>query len=441
MRVILIGKASGRLDCLAEAIERSHNVELFILTNYENANLRRKGFVTIGPTDKPEFVQNYAQTISDELPTLAIISNEEPLANGVTDMLRGIGIATVGPSQAAAQIETSKIWTRKMLARHNLDRYSPEWGDFIDRERDLLAGFVHYLNRQDRLIVVKPDGLTGGKGVRVQGDHFDAPNYAITYALEIIAADGHVLIEQRLDGEEFSRMCFSDGITIVPMPAVQDHKRLEEGDRGINTGGMGSYSDRDHSLPFLTATDLATADMINQKVVQMIEAETGQPYIGVLYGNFIATAEGVKLIEYNARFGDPEVMNVLPLLQNDFVDLGFAVATGHLANMDIRFTQRATVCKYLIPENYPEFVEGDFINASWIEPHPDLRIYWGAVDGEKLTGSRALAVVGLGDTITEAEAIAERAAQQVRGSVRHRRDIGTADLIARRIMHMKELRP
>ena len=439
MRVILIGKASGRLDCLAEAIERSHHVELFILTNYESASLRRKGFVTIGATDSPDSVQNFAQTIKDG-PTLAIISNEEPLARGVADVLRELGIATVGPSQAAAQIETSKIWTRKMLVKYDLDRYSPEWGDFIDGERDFMAGFIRMLDNQGKLVVVKPEGLTGGKGVRVQGDHFDTITYAVAYGHEILEAHGHVLIEARLDGEEFSRMCFSDGITVVPIPAVQDHKRLKEGDKGINTGGMGSYSDIDHSLPFLSPYDLKTADWLNEKVIRMIEAETGDPYIGILYGNFMATAQGVKLIEYNARFGDPEVMNVLPLLQNDFVDLSFAVATGHLANIDIRFSHRATVCKYLIPENYPEYVEGDFINASWVEPHPDLRIYWGAVNGERLTGSRALAVVGLGDTIAEAEAIAERAAQQVRGPVRHRKDIGSADLIARRIEHMKELR-
>lgn len=441
MRVILIGKASGRLDCLAETITRNKTHQLFILTNCCNPGLNEKGFLTLGPTDNPEFVSTYAGIVRNSSDTIAIISNEESLAAGVADTLRAIGIPTVGPNRCAAQIETSKNYARRLL-RHDpdLSRANPDiWATFGPSARECLKKYTTSLDALGCPFVIKPDGLTAGKGVRVQGVHFNGIDEALAYCDQIFANGESLIIEQRMEGEEFSRMCFTDGKTVIPMPAVQDHKRLREGDEGINTGGMGSYSDANHSLPFLSAAELARADAINASVIQRMH-DSRNPFVGFLYGGFIATAKGVKLIEYNARLGDPEALNVLPLLETDFVDLCYAIATGQLGNQDVQFSARATVCKYLIPKAYPECLVDDAIDLSGVKKSDGLRVYYGALDGTKMTGSRALATVGIGRSLGEAEKIAERAAQQVHGAVYHRSDIGTAALVERRVQHMNLLR-
>lgn len=443
MRVILIGKASGRLDCMAEALANSRRTELFILTNLDNMSLRDKGLVTTGPIEDPNFVIDYVGMIrTASVLTIAVISNEEILAAGVVDRLNEINIPVVGPTKAAAQIETSKIFMRKLLAKHR-PTYSPAWAAFNTENHSHIDRFIGTLNTLGLQVVVKPDGLTGGKGVRLQGDHLYSRADVIDYCNEILASDHRVMLEARIDGQEFSRMAFSDGHHVIPMPAVQDHKRLGEGDHGVNTGGMGSYSNGDHSLPFLTADDLRAADALNEYVVRAIAEETGNPYKGILYGNFITDADGIKLIEYNARFGDPEAMNVLPLLDTNWADFGDicnAIVTGSLIKKPIRFAHKATVCKYLLPIGYPYDPTPGRIDISAVERQPDLRIYMGAVDGDWLTGSRALAVVGIADDLRAAEAIAERAAQQVCGPLYHRRDIGTPELIDSKIEHMRRLR-
>jgi phosphoribosylamine--glycine ligase len=202
--------------------------------------------------------------------------------------------------------------------------------------------------------VVKPDGLTAGKGVKVFGEHLHSIDQAFAYATEVLETHPRVQIEERLEGEEFSLQTITDGRSVIHCPLVQDHKRAFAGDQGPNTGGMGSYSCADFSLPFLSDADVLQAHIISEKVIEALNAETGRPYKGVLYGGFIATADGVRLIEYNARFGDPEAMNVLPILDADFADLCFSVAEGTLGDTSWSFQSRATVCKYVVPEAYPD---------------------------------------------------------------------------------------
>jgi phosphoribosylamine-glycine ligase len=229
---------------------------------------------------------------------------------------------------------------------------------------------------------------------------------------------------------------------------VQDHKRADVGDVGPNTGGMGSYSCADLSLPFLTDADVAAARAINERVIATLLERTGHPYRGVLYGGFIATADGVRLIEYNARFADPESLNVLPILDGDLVELAWATATGALGALgEVRFAPRATVCKYLVPASYPAAkleVGAEVVVPASVTGHPDVRVFWAACERKdgvsRLTGSRSLAVVGIGATLKEAEALAEEAATQIEGPVRHRADIGTEALVAKRLEHMQSLR-
>ena len=245
------------------------------------------------------------------------------------------------------------------------------------------------------------------------------------------------MIEEKIFGPEFSLMFFADGETAVPMPVVQDHKRTFADDTGPNTGGMGSWSGADLSLPFLVPADLAAAQRITDEVMAALAQECGAPFCGVMYGGFMLTKDGVRLIEYNARFGDPEALNVLSLLKTDLVEIGLAAAAGRLRAVKIEFEHQATVCKYVVPEGYPERPKaGKAISVG--ELPPGCELFYAAVDqneaGEILTSSsRAVALLGKAPTLAEAERIAEAGAGAVSGPVRHRSDIGTARLIASRV--------
>ena len=196
-----------------------------------------------------------------------------------------------------------------------------------------LEGVMEFIEDLDQ-VVIKPDGLTGGKGVKVQGDHFQTKEEALKYCSEVLKTHPAVIAEEKLDGEEFSLQCLTDGKTVIATPPVQDHKRAFEDDKGSNTGGMGSYSCESHLLPFLKKAHVDEALKITRQVAQSIYLETGEYYNGIMYGGFILTRDGVKLLEYNARFGDPEAMNVLPLLKTDFVSVCQAANT--LSQKDIR---------------------------------------------------------------------------------------------------------
>jgi len=268
-------------------------------------------------------------------------------------------------------------------------------------------------------------------------------NDALAYCMELVDKGGEFVIEEKFIGQEFSLMSFCDGETLKHMPAVQDHKRAYEGDTGPNTGGMGTYSDADHSLPFLKDSDIQEAYTINIATAMALKDKFGEGYKGVLYGGFIATDSGVKLIEYNARFGDPEAMNVLPLLKSDFVDICMHIADGTLKNTDVQFQNKATVCKYAVPEGYPDNpVKGEPINVSSVKNSDGL--FYASVDIKNgllvEAGSRTVAVVGIADSIVEAEAIAEKEVSSVSGPLFHRSDIGTETVIQDRIDHMNSLR-
>ena len=238
-------------------------------------------------------------------------------------------------------------------------------------------------------------------------------------------------------------MSLTDGVHVSHMVVVQDHKRIGEGDTGPNTGGMGSYSCEDHELPFLPVGVLQQAKKINEAVAKAILQKTAKRYKGVLYGGFMLTPGGLRLLEYNARFGDPETLNALSILETDFADVCLGIIQGRLDQVPLRFARLATVCKYVVPKGYPENPVKDV--AIYLSDVPkesqNLRIYPAAVDEKNgrwnLTGSRAIAFVGIGNTLHEAECFAEAAASAVKGPVIHRRDIGTSDLIERRVAHVK----
>jgi len=306
-----------------------------------------------------------------------------------------------------------------------------------------LVGVTEFLNVLGENYVVKYDGLAGGKGVKVSGEHLHSHDEALAYCQELTDKGGEFVIEEKFIGEEFSLMSFCDGNTLKHMPAVQDHKRAYEGDAGPNTGGMGTYSDANHGLPFLSDDDILEAYKINVQTAKAVKEKFGEGYKGILYGGFMATANGVKLIEYNARFGDPEALNVLSLLDSDFIAICNGIAGGTLENVDVKFQNKATVCKYAVPEGYPDSpVKDEQINVSKIE-NPD-GLFYASVDIQngKLVeaGSRTVAVLGIADSISNAEKIAEKEVSSITGPLFHRADIGTDTVIQKRINHMKSIR-
>jgi phosphoribosylamine--glycine ligase len=318
------------------------------------------------------------------------------------------------------------------LEKYNIDG-NPKFKIF---NKNNLNGIDDFLNEIGEA-VVKPDGLTGGKGVRVQGDHFDTKEEAIDYCKEVLETHPSVVVEEKLDGEEFSLQCLTDGKTVIMTPPVQDHKRAYDGDKGPNTGGMGSYSCGNHLLPFLKKEHVDAALKITKKVADAIYKETSEYYKGVMYGGFILTKDGVRLIEYNARFGDPEAMNVLPLLKTDFSAICQAIIVQELDRVKVEFEKKATVCKYAVPEGYPE---NPVKNEKVAVRNCEAKVYYASVDekedGLYMSGSRAIAFLGIGENLEEAEKIAEEAVSGVKGKVFHRKDIGTKALIDKRVKHV-----
>ncbi len=437
--VLLVGNGA-REHVIAETVFRSkHHSRLFSYMKANNpgiASLSDK--VLIGGYGDLEGIKKFSKECNIDF---AIIGPEDPLNNGVVDSLQEIGIRCVGPTKSLARLETSKSFTRDLLRKYNIPG-NPKFEIFSSMD-----GIEDFLDELDG-IVVKPDGLTGGKGVKVQGDHFQTKEEALEYCRELLSQHSCVIIDEKLEGEEFSLQCLCDGKTVVVTPPVQDHKRRFVDDKGPNTGGMGSYSSEDHSLPFMSPSDVAEGLAITQKVAEAIYKETGEYYKGVMYGGFIITKNGVELLEYNARFGDPEAMNTLPLLKTDFIDVCNAIIEGTLDKLHIEFEKKATVCKYVVPKGYglPEDHPDAKTTSSKIEIGDvgEAKLYYSSVDkrddGLYMTTSRAIGVVGIAEDLNRAEQIAEEAVSAIKGPVAHRPDIGTKALIERRILHMQEIK-
>jgi phosphoribosylamine--glycine ligase len=437
--ILLVGNGA-REHALAEAISRSEQkprLFSFMKTNNPGiASLSEK--IKLGSYADLEAIIGFATENKIEF---AVIGPEDPLNNGVVDALAKIGIPAVGPTKSLARLETSKSFTRNLVSKYNIPG-NPQFQVFT-----AIDGVEDFLNQLEG-IVIKPDGLTGGKGVLVQGDHFTTKEEALNLCKQILAESSSLIVEEKFDGEEFSLQCLCDGKTVVRTPLVQDHKRRFDGDRGPNTGGMGSYSLPDHSMPFLKPQDLQDGLEITRQVAAALLNETGSPYKGVMYGGFIATKNGVKLLEYNARFGDPEAMNILPLLKTDFVEICRHIIAGTLDKLKIEFEPKATICKYVVPKGYG--LPADHPDAASSRAKIEVgdvgkaRIYYSSVDkkedGLYLSSSRAIGIVGIADTLEEARKIAEEGVKAVSGPVAYRTDIGTDALIQKRIDHMKKIR-
>lgn len=432
-RVLLIGNGA-REHAIGETLKR-FGARVYTYGKARNPGLAElsEGY-EVGDLKDFNAMREFARKVA---PDFAVVGPDDPIADGTADMLLELEIHSVAPLQTVARLESSKSFTRDLLAKYEIAG-NPRFKVFYDD-----AGMEDWLKDLGDDFVVKADGLMGGKGVKVSGDHLSGHEEALAYARECLESGGRVVIEEKFVGQEFSLMSFCDGTNTAEMPAVQDHKRAYEGDKGPNTGGMGSYSDANGSLPFLRPSDLDEAADITRRVAKALFEETGAQFKGIMYGGFIATAKGVRLIEYNARFGDPEALNVLPILNTNFIHVCEAIIAGDLNNLPVEFDKKATVCKYIVPKGYPENpVKAEKIEIGAIPE--GIKMYYASVDqtseGLIMSSSRAIGLVGIADTIADAEKAVQSSCDAISGPVFYRRDIGTGELIEQRVSMMRELR-
>lgn len=440
MNVFLM-TSSARGHAIAEALSKSaHKPNIIAVAPKNNPGIQSLATVQeeIDILDFPAALEIAKKHNCD----WAFIGPDDPIGLGIADVLEDAGIPTVAPKKALAQIEASKGFTRELLAEYDIDA-SPKFAVFTHENAAEIERYI--TDTLNGNYVVKYDALKGGKGVKVSGDHLDSINEGVAYANDCIAECGRVVLEEKLIGVEFSLISFVSGTQVVDTPIIQDHKRAFNGDTGPNTGGMGTYSAANLRLPFLSSADVQRAKEINRLTANALLQKCGEGFRGLLYGGFIATRDGVRLIEYNARFGDPEALNILPLLQTDFVDICQAMLYKELTEDMVSFAQKATVCKYITPAGYPDNKDQQGEIVSFPEMPSNARLYYGDIaqvaDGTFLLGgSRTAGIVGIADTITEAEQITQGLCEKVTGPVRFRSDIGADAVVQQRVETMKKLR-
>lgn len=328
---------------------------------------------------------------------LVVVGPEAPLVAGLADVLNKAGIPVFGPSKAAAQLEGSKVFAKDLMKKYNIP--TAAYGVF--HKVDEAKAFI---GQTGAPIVVKADGLAAGKGV-VVAMTIDEANAAVEDMLSgnrFGEAGSTVVIEEFMEGEEASLLAFVDGKTVVPMIASQDHKRIFDGDKGPNTGGMGTYA------PAPVLTDALRDEAMKTILEPMVAAmkKEGMPYVGCLYAGLMITSEGPKVVEFNARFGDPETQVVLPLLDSDLGQIMMACATGNLTSEMVKWKDSSAACVILASKGYPETSsKGDVIGGDIKQYDTTIVFHSGTkLIGENYVtnGGRVLGVVGLGKDLRTA---------------------------------------
>ncbi|GIO69951.1 phosphoribosylamine--glycine ligase [Paenibacillus sp. FSL M7-1455] len=343
---------------------------------------------------------------------LVVVGPDDPLADGIVDAFEAKNIPVFGPRKNAAEIEGSKTFMKDLLHKYGIPTASYEK---FDNHEAALA----YLNTQQAPIVIKADGLAAGKGVTVARTMEEARQalHDIMVAKVFGESGAQVVIEQFLEGQEMSILSFVDGETVRPMPAAQDHKPIFDGDRGPNTGGMGTYSPLPHIDPAIVEKAIET---IVKPTAKALVAE-GRPFRGVLFAGLMIQPDGTPTtVEFNARFGDPETQVVLPRLKSDLLDIFLAAVNGTLADVDIEWSDRAAVCVILASEGYPgSYPKGRPINGLEMSTDVEDAVVFHAgtalnEQGQYVTsGGRVLGVVGLGADIAEARQKAYEKAERI----------------------------
>jgi phosphoribosylamine---glycine ligase len=361
-----------------------------------------KLYVAPGNPGTAAYGENVALDVSDHAAVvrfcvekqidLVIVGPEVPLADGITDALAEAGIRCFGPKKAAAQIEASKVFSKDFMARHNIP--TARYATFTN-----LAKALVHLETVDYPLVIKASGLAAGKGVILPETKAEAESTLLEMLEGGVfgVAGSEVVIEERMSGPEVSLMAFTDGSTVVPMLPAQDHKRIFDNDQGPNTGGMGAYA----PAPILTAELKAEAvEKVLKPTVAGLKTE-GRAFVGVLYAGLMLTPHGIRVLEFNCRFGDPETQVVLPLLESDLVEIALACVDGNLSESDVRWRAGAAVCVVLASKGYPEKVESGQEIVIGALPEDVVCFHAGTkinADGQLVTaGGRVFGVTAWGD--------------------------------------------
>ena len=409
MNVLVIG-GGGREHAIVDALSRSAKVGKIYCAPGNAGIARQAECVAIRETAVEE-LRDFAR---EKGIGLTVVGPEVALAAGIVDCFREAGLRIFGPTKAAARIESSKEFAKELMARYGIPTAGFRAFTEYAAARDYVAG-------RPFPAVLKYDGLAAGKGVVIAQSMEEADAALKEMLLDDKFGEGKVVIEDYLEGPEFSFMCFVSGHRVWPMVLAQDHKRAFDGDKGPNTGGMGAYS----PLPFITEEDERYAlEHILQPVADAMVAE-GCPFEGVLYGGLMKTAQGIKVIEFNARFGDPETEVVLPRLKSDIVDIFCAVAEG--LDTQLEWHDFATLGIVLASKGYPgSYEKGHEIKGLDRVEGTVYHMGTKADGGRILTnGGRVLFVVGRGATLAEAREAALRDVNRIEcDNLFHRTDIG-----------------
>lgn len=408
MKVLVVG-SGGREHALAWKLRQSPRVsEVHVAPGNAGTALDAKN-VDIAATDTARLVR-YAQEAAIDL---TVVGPEQPLTTGLVDAFLAAGLRVFGPSKVAAELEGSKVFCKQLL-RH-ADVPTADYRAFRDGE----SAITYLKDREDVPVVVKADGLAAGKGAFVCSNRAEAMEAVqrIAVAREFGDAGNQLVIEERLDGQEISLMAISDGRTIVTLPPVQDHKRAYDGDVGPNTGGMGAYS----------PTPLATPEVLQfaeeRILVPTIHAmkRGRRPFRGVLFAGLILTNQGPKVLEYNARFGDPECQTVLMRLKSDLFEVLWAASEGRLDELEpLEWDERPSVCVVMASDGYPgPFQRGRKIRGlADAAALADVKVFHAGTatsNGDIVNdGGRVLSVTALGPTISSAKLKAYTAVKAIR---------------------------
>ena len=408
MRLLVVG-SGGREHALVEALSQSPRAEE-IFAAPGNPGMASVAELVDIPVDDLISLRNFARTVGVDL---TIVGPEAPLVGGIAEAFWEAGLKVFGPSRAAARIEGSKIFAKKVMQHAGVPTARSE---VFDREAAALA-YLRSLPPGDGYpVVVKVDGLAAGKGVTI-ADSYEEAEDAVRDVFEgaFGAAGERLIVEEYLTGREASVFALADGRNILPFVPAQDYKRLEDGGEGPNTGGMGAYSP---TMWMDSATYTTILEEIITPTVHQL-ALIGAPYVGLLYAGVMITEEGPKALEFNCRFGDPETQALLPRIETDLLELMLACVEEDLGGREISWSTEKAVCVVLASEGYPDSpTTGDEISGlEDLFGLPGVRVYHAATrmdeGGLYTAGGRVLNVVGTGESVIEARARAYAAVELI----------------------------
>ena len=420
MNIIVIGNG-GRENAIIRSLKKSNKtLNIYGLGDYLNPDIIPvlKGFRLLDKFNMEEAI-SFIKKIN---PRFVVIGPEKYLELGLTDRIRNEGIPCIGPSKMLSKIETSKLFCRVLLKENNLGFLSPQFFR-VDKDTTLNELYEIFNQLKDK-VVIKPDGLTGGKGVKIFNRQ---RKNAVEYIQDVLKSDTFLVIEELLEGEEFIQLSFCDGRNIIHCPVVKDFKKVGKNDP-INTGSMGCIYQKDEKYRNVSNKDILEGKNCNKQVMDILSNMDSYGYRGILYGSYMSTDNGLKLIEYNARFGDPEAVLVLDLLESDLFSILDSIPSQSLDLISPVFSNKFGLCKYLVPKGYPQNpLKNGVVSISGLTSEEKEFIYLAGIVSKNCklhtTGSRAIAVSKLGEDRNDLYNEIEDIISKIEGDLFHREDI------------------